>query len=312
MRGLDLSIFDVDYDLTWNALFLNAQGEMLGRFNQRGDPRPSLKGLRFALESAVKRHNEKSVREKKSANEPGRGEHFPAGQRMSATACIHCHHIYEFRREYKQDKGIWRRDDFWVYPEPANLGLTLDPDQGNRIKAVAAGSLAGKAGLKAGDVLQTIEQSPIASQADVAYALHRASSAGIISLAWDRARVRQSAKVVLHQGWKETDLSWRWSLKSLKPSPQVQGDDLSEAEKKALGLRPEQLAFRQNAFVTRPAQRAGMRAGDVIVGIDGKDFTLTARQFDTHVRMNYEVGAGISYRVRRGTEIMWIKLKLID
>ena len=35
MRGVNLNVFDFDYDMTWAALFLNAQEKVLGRYGSR-------------------------------------------------------------------------------------------------------------------------------------------------------------------------------------------------------------------------------------------------------------------------------------
>ncbi len=59
MRGLDLNLFDFDYDLTWAALMFDDQGHVLGRFGGRDAETPgkyhSLPGLRYSLEQAWER-----------------------------------------------------------------------------------------------------------------------------------------------------------------------------------------------------------------------------------------------------------------
>ena len=310
MRGLDLTIFDVDYDLTWNALMLDANGKALGRFNQRGhDDKASLAGLSFALEQGLARFV-RPVEVPK--HRPERVEDYPLSRQFSPEACIHCHHVPEFRRAEKQKAGKWRRDDFWIFPEPANLGLVLEDARPNRILGVSPGALAEKAGLKAGDELQSIDQQSIASLADIRHALNAAPKEGTLVITWRRQGQERKAQIALPRDWKKTDVSWRWSLQSQRPGPQVQGDDLTSAEKKALGLPPRHLAFRLNSFLSRPAQQAGLKANDVIIGLDGVDLKMTARQFGAHVRMNYQVGDEVVYRVRRGEETLAIPLKLVD
>ncbi len=105
-------------------------------------------------------------------------------------------------------------------------------------------------------------------------------------------------------------MSWRWSLRSLEPGPQLDGYDLTAEEKKALGLKPKQLAFKQGAFVPRTAQQAGIHIGDTIVGVDGKQPELTFRQFDVYIRLNYRVGDEVTYQIIRQGKRMNVKLKL--
>src|SRR5262245_66379206 len=56
MRGLDLGLFDFDYDRSWAALMFEPGGNVLGRFGggDAGSPEKyhSLKGLRYSLEQA--------------------------------------------------------------------------------------------------------------------------------------------------------------------------------------------------------------------------------------------------------------------
>jgi hypothetical protein len=116
--------------------------------------------------------------------------------------------------------------------------------------------------------------------------------------------------VSLTDGWRRTDVSWRWSLKSLSPNPSIIGDDLSLEERKKLGLDARQLAYRHMNFLTPTARHAGLQANDVIVGIDDKMLSMTARQFEAHIRLNHRVGEEITLNVLRGKERVKVKLKL--
>lgn len=315
MRGLDLGKFDFDYDLTWAALMFDAQGNVLGRFGGRDADTPgkyhSLRGLRYALEQAWQRFDGGKMQPPpRPAASSKRIEEYAGARRLSAKACIHCHNVNEFRREEQQDAGIWQKDFVWVYPEPASLGLTMEIDQGNKVSDVRAGSPAAIAGIRSGDVVRMLHDQAIASVADVQYALHRAPVAGTIGIRWQRGGEAQEAKLTFAAGWRESDISWRWSLKSLQPEPQVHGEDLGDGEKSKLGLGPRRLAFRQGSFVPRAAQQAGVRIGDVIVGVDGKQLDMTARQFETFMRLNYKVGDMVQYDIFRGSERLKIAVKL--
>ena len=61
LRGLNLALFDFDYDLTWVAFFVNAQEVVYGRYGSRDadspDGRNSLKGLRHAMQAALDRQS---------------------------------------------------------------------------------------------------------------------------------------------------------------------------------------------------------------------------------------------------------------
>ena len=42
---------------------------------------------------------------------------YPAAQRLTARACVHCHNVYDFRREALQAAGKWRLDEVWGYEQ---------------------------------------------------------------------------------------------------------------------------------------------------------------------------------------------------
>jgi hypothetical protein len=314
MRGVDLSIFDFDYDLQWFALMLSADGHALGRFGGRDADTPakyqSLPALRHSLDASLQRF--KAIKDAKPPppRKPMRAEDYPAAQKQRENACIHCHHVHEFRRDLLRREGNWSLEEVWVYPQPENLGLTLDVDRGDRVVGVQPKSVAAKLGVKPLDTLRFIDDTPIAAVADVQYALHKAPKKGALAVVWQRGAREMKGTVSLAENWRYTDVSWRWSLKSLPPSPSIIGDDLNREERKKLGLDPRQLAYRQMNFLTPTARQAGLQANDVIVGIDDRPMRMTARQFETHIRLHYRVGQEITLNVVRGEERVKVKLKL--
>jgi membrane-associated protease RseP (regulator of RpoE activity) len=309
MRGVDLDLFDFDYDLTWMGFFLNADGAVYGRYGGRdadsADSRVSLAGLRYALEAALARHRRLETRPPLALTKPPRTvEQYPAARRLPERACIHCHQVYDLRRESLQAAGKWRMDELWVYPLPENIGLTLELERGDRVARVAADSPAARTGIQAGDRLLTLDDLPIASFADVQYALHRSPSHGMLTITWQHDKERHTRALSLAEGWRKTDISWRWSLRGVDPKPLVHGDDLSAEEKKAIGLSAKQLAFRQGPFVSQPARQAGIRQNDIIVGVDGKALDMNERQFGAYIRLHYRVGDRVTYNIlRRGQRL---------
>lgn len=314
MRGVNLNVFDFDYDLTWSAFFLNADEKVYGRFGGREPGSPdtylTLAGLKHALRQALAAHRREPSAQPASKPSVRTVEQYPAAGRLKPGACIHCHQVYDFRREQQQADGTWRLDDVWVYPLPDNLGLRLDPDQSDRVAAVQAGSPAARAGLRPGDVLERLNGLPVASFADVQYALHRAPARGEISVSWRRDGRTMTAALELTDGWRRTDISWRPSMWGLDPAPHVYGQDLGAEEKKALGLSEKALAFRQGDYVPGPARAVGVRAGDIILGIDGRAMEMTMLQFNAHVRLHYRVGDVITLNILRDGKRLDLPMKL--
>jgi S1-C subfamily serine protease len=108
-----------------------------------------------------------------------------------------------------------------------------------------------------------------------------------------------SSRLKVADGWRKTDISWRWSLRGLEPTPWVQGEDLSPDEKTSLGLTANQLAFYQSPFVSTPARQAGIRPHDVILRVDDERLELTERQFQAYIRLHYKVGHRVNYSILR-------------
>jgi serine protease Do len=314
MRGVDLDVFEFDYDLTWMAFFLDGNERLLGRFGGRpaddANKFHSLDGLSFALAAALERHRQVPVVTKQANRTPRTVEQYPTINKLGPKACVHCHQTYEFRRDWLQSNQRWSLDEVWVYPLPENIGLTLAAEQQNRVKDVKAKSAAAATGLKAGDLLVEVNRLPVNSFGDLQYALHRAPAQGNISIHWRHEGQAKEGKLALLKDWKQTDLSWRPSLRSLEPASGLHGVDLTTEEKKALGLGPKQLAFRQGNFVTKQARLGGVEINDIIVGIDGKVLEMTARQLDVHVRLTYRKGETVTVSLFRKGQRLEMQMKL--
>lgn len=302
VTGVDLNIFDFDCDLTWAGFFLRHDNLVYGRYGGRDssgpDDRQSLAGLRHAMKGALEAHKRDAKKPAPKLGKADRAETY-SGRRRGRGRCIHCHQVSELRRQARKKAGTWKREDAWGYPLPENVGLTLEVDQGDKVKAVKAGSPAAKAGVKAGDVVTAVNGVNVSSQADFQYGLHRAPWKGKVTIAWKSGDKAMSAQMDLADGWKKTNHTWRPSLLDLLPSLTVYGDDLTAAEKKKLGLSPETLAFRQQKKVHSQAKAAGVQAGDVILGLDGQTHEMTVDGFLAHVRLNYFVGEKITLVVLR-------------
>ncbi len=312
IAGMDLRLFDFDYDLTWYCFFLNADETVYGRYGGRdasdAQARISLKGLRHAMGRALEAH-ESPPKPEPRPGKPVRAEDFAAAKR-GHRGCIHCHNVNEFRRADRQAAGKWDRDELWVYPLPENVGLTLDVDAGDRVKAVRTGSPADRAGLKPGDRLTALAGRPVASFADASYALHRSPAKGTIPVAWERGGRKHSAALELAAGWRKTNITWRPSLLDILPAVPFSGDDLTVAEKKQLGLAPDRAAMRQDKFVHSTLRAIGLRQGDVVVGFDGQAVSGAMDDLLGHVRRNYLVGDKVTVNVLRDGKPVALVLKL--
>jgi serine protease Do len=311
IAGVDLRLFDFDYDVTWYCFFLNADEHVYGRYGGRdaGDAlaRISLKGLHFAMEQALQGH-QNPPQPAPRPGPPQRVEDLAAAK--SHRGCIHCHNVNGFRRADLKRAGQWSRDDVWAYPLAENVGLTLDVDAGNKVKAVNAQSAADKVGLKPGDLIKNINGVPVASLADASFGLHKAPAKGEAPIVWLRDGKEMTAKLELTDGWRKTNLSWRPSLFDILPTLPLSGAYLKPDEKKLLGLPGQQVVFRQDKFVHSTFKAIGMQKDDLIVGIDGKELDATTGEFLDYVRRNFLAGDQVTLNVLRDGKKLALALTL--
>jgi membrane-associated protease RseP (regulator of RpoE activity) len=300
IAGMDLRRFEFDYDLTWFVFFLNADETIYGRYGGRdasdAEARISTKGLRFAMDRALERHKNPPVATE-LPGKPVRAEDYQAAARHKG--CIHCHNVNEFRRADLKAAGTWDRQSVWVYPLPENVGVTLDVDRGDLVKAIVAGSPAAKAGLKAGDRLAALNGDRVASFADAQYALHKAPTKGAIPVSWLRDGKPHSSTLEVADGWRKTNLTWRPSMLDILPSAPFSGEELTAAEKKALGLDAKRAAIRQDAVVHPILKAAGVRGGDVLIGYDDVAVEGDPPKLYGYVRRNYLVGVTVTINLLR-------------
>jgi S1-C subfamily serine protease len=86
---------------------------------------------------------------------------------------------------------------------------------------------------------------------------------------------------------------------------------LTAEEKTKLGLPEHQLAFYLSAFLSPVARQAGLRANDIILGVDDKRLEMTARQFQAYIRLNYKVGDHAHYNILREGRRLNVPLTLM-
>ncbi len=318
-RGLELKLFQFDCDQSWCAFFLNADGAIYGRYGTRTGSGPdsdaylSVASFRKAAERALELHRGYPANKDRLAGKVGKQPEYPVPEKIpglearakgptTRQTCIHCHMIREYTLRAKWEQGRLTPADLWAYPMPDNLGLTLDREDGLRVKAVAAGSPAAAAGLAAGDDLVALDGQPLVSLADVQWVLHTAPPEGRLAVTLRRGGTDLEKSVALGGRWKESDLAWRASSwYGLRQG--LQTEALPAAEKRRRGLAPDELALAVKGLYGRgksALEKAGLRKGDVIVAIDGRPAARTESQFLADLRLRHGPKDAVKFTVLRG------------
>lgn len=300
-NGLDLSLFQFDYDQSFAAFLLNADGTIYGRFGTRSHRTSwaddvSIEGLSRALQGALELHeqypkNRDALAGKKGAAPDFRSpEKYPQlsaryGPKLNyegnvAQSCIHCHQVGDAQKSLARTrKEPMPEQLLFPYPHPKSVGLILDPRENATVLRVDSDSPAAKAGFQKGDVIRSLEGQPLVSIADVQWVLHRAPADG----ATLKAEVRRGDRDVqielkLAKGWRQRDdITWRassWGLRRMATGGLLL-ETLPAEERKAAGAPESGMALRvKHVGQYGPhaaAQNAGFKKGDILIAFDGRD-----------------------------------------
>jgi len=342
MHGADLELFQFQRQLTWAAVFLNADGTIYGRYGSRSERRGmkdndkdiSLEGFKKALEGALELH--KGFPANKAALAGKRGpaplaktvEKLPAAPpeeakpaRAGDHGCIHCHQVQDW-----EALSVWKSGKpvpdklLWPYPMPDALGLTLDIRERATVSSVAEGSPAARAGFQAGDRIVALDGQPVISIADVQWVLHQAPEPFTLKCEVDRGGRKVSVELALSEGWRRkgnfaSSLSLGWTLRMQLAG--MKCDALSPDEKKRLGLGEDALAFRIGEitpeYVKRrnnSARKLGLKKGDVITEVDGRTSSMTETELLAYLAQQKKPGEKLSLTYLRGGESRQVELDL--
>jgi serine protease Do len=311
----DLNTFEFDYDLTFMVFFLNADEKVYARYGGRvaqgPDERQSLAGLRHTMQSVLATHSAENKQFAPRQQERPLYIRDIAPRGAPGGGCIHCHQVRELMDNKLKADRAWTIDQVFRYPPPENLGLKLEVDRGNVVEQVAADSPAARVGLQSGDVLRTLNEVPIHSYGDAQFALDRAPKSGSTAISWQRGDDTISQRIELPEAWRRSDISWRSSVLYLAPFVRLYGFDLTDEEKKALGLSPKRLAFRHEERIHDQAKAAGIQPGDIILGVDDLELELRAFDLSAYVRCNYVKGEVLTVNVIRKGEPLRLTMTLL-
>lgn len=297
--GMDLSLFQFDYDLNWAVVLMNADRTIYGRYGSKAGEkgrteRVTIEGLRKALESALDFHGGYPGNRKDFEGKSGpptswkTPEAIPEMKRFpnavpadgSRPRCVHCHMVREAELwTLRSTKQPIPDTLLWPYPMPDVLGLSLDLKERATIRAVAPGSPAEKGGFKPGDSIRKFAGQPVLSLADVQWVLQNAKEPCTIDAELDRDGKSVKASLALAEGWRRRDdFTWRvqvWSIRhrllGTQPLEALSADDRQKQGAGADGLALRVKGFPPDWVKERNREAAQkLQKDDVIVDVDGK------------------------------------------
>ena len=327
-NGMDLSLFQFDYDQSFHTFFLHPDKTILGRFGTRSarkeDEDMTMEGLRKAMVGALDLHARFDEVKASLAGKHGpaaavaKPEEYPNLKDRYATtlatgtnvarSCIHCHQIRESDRlSYRSADKAFPDSVLFPHPLPDVLGLSLDPKQRATVIAVEPGSIAAKSGLKPGDNIESLQGQPLLSIADLQWVLHRAGPKETLAATLVRDGKTIQTRVELTDGWRRGNISWRattWDLRRMATGGLLL-EELPDGKRAALGLKANELGlhvkhvgqYGEHAM----AKRAGFLNGDVIVAVAGSKQRRTESEL-IESALTLKKGESMEMTVLRGGE----------
>lgn len=339
-NGLDLELFQFDYDQSFAAFLLNGDGAIYGRFGTRSHRTAwsddvSIEGLAAALQGGLELHaqyprnREELAAKRGSPLEAASPELLPGlkgkyGPKLNyeskvVQSCIHCHQIGDARRDLARSrKEPFPEQMLFPFPHPKSIGLILDPRERATVLDVEKGSPAANAGFQKGDRIQKLQGQSLLSIADVQWVLHQAAPEG----ATLKAEVQREAGVkdialVLPKGWRQRDdISWRassWGLRRMATGGMLL-ESVSTEERGKSGLPKTGMALRARHVGQygphAAAQNAGFRKGDTLVQFDGR--TDLARESDliAHALFTRRPGERVDVTILREGKMLRLTLPM--
>lgn len=324
-NGLDLSTFQFDYDQSFAAFFLNAEGAIYGRYGTRShrtywSDDVSVEGMAAAMEGALNLHKKWPANKAILAGKRGPKPPFPTPEKAKTLAgkygpqinyqgdvvksCIHCHQVGDaIKADALAADGPMPEKILFGYPHPKTLGLILDPTTRPLVKEVVADSVAESAGFEAGDSILTLAGQPLLSIADVQWVLHQTPPEGAtLSATVKRGDELMTVDLPLEEGWRRAeDISWRvssWELRRIVFGGFVL-EPLDDAARAKLDLKADQTALRVKHVGQYDrhavAKNAGVRVGDILVSVDSRTDLLRETDILAYGLENHEPGDKIAY-----------------
>jgi hypothetical protein len=326
MDGIDLNRFVFDYDLTFAALLMNADGTVYHRFGGRdyksADTYLSMPALVKLMKETLSEHAEYQKKPSPPKGKPKRTiNDIPAFAKKPKPKCVHCHMVNDSERSTAQQKNQWSKDDIWLWPLPDRVGFKVDPADPAVVLEVSKGSAADQAGVKKGDRLAKFGSMVPRSLHDYQFVLEFApKESATIPFEIDGGK---KGDLKLKKGWRAgdpLDLSWRPSMWGLSPQTGFGGKRLTPDELKKEGLPEDAFAFRvgyivdwgDKAYLGKNVKGAGIQKGDIVLSVEGKNDFFNEMHFQTWFRLTLRPGMKVKVELLRGGKRQTAMLPVVE
>ena len=335
---LDLNLFQIDWDLTFAVLFINADKTIYARYGTRNSLEANddvaLEGLAATMQNVLEIHqaypqNKDSLATKQPvAIEQSVPEDFASLDHFKpdldykgkvAKSCIHCHQVRDAARmTFREANEPIPSRLLFPFPSPQIVGIQLNTKTRATIQQIAGESPAANAGLMPSDDILSINGHSVSSEADIQWLLHNlGSESQTVSLTLRRDGAERSVMMRLPEDWRAlNDLSWRptsWDMRRMATGGMtlvpLDGD-----ARRALGLAEDQMALRSDHVGIyghhARAKKAGIRKQDIILSYDNQKDLMTESALLRYALQEKRPGDFVQIEYQRGEKKHTTRLRL--
>lgn len=323
INRMDLNQFPYDYDLTLAILLANPDGHVYHRYGGRTHVFPMrMDTLVDVMSEGLQTHrNYQAAPTPPPTKPPLRTDELILGRlkgRMKPMfGCLHCHYVREARQHLALDAGEWTPDQFWVWPRPSRLGLTMNPVHQSVVAKVTAGSAADKAGIRTGDQLRTLRDQRILTRYDIQWVLEQCPDKAIelpFHLLQEGRDIHGAMR--LEAAWKTGDPDeYKWRVRNIftrhmlkfLPTPGFIGKRLETGELADQGFPDRPFGLRIERL-NHGAHLAGLRAGDIVTGAGGSSTFARTEDFYRHCELQRRTGRELRVELIRDGSPMNVRM----
>lgn len=335
MNRVDIARFEFDYDTTWAAFFTDSKLRIYSRYGGRDEHEPESRLSKSSLLQTMRESLEAHKSAQTVAATGGAGAVPPAApiwhpEPKSSTTpldipllkkghngCVHCHQVREYSLLQAYHDKRFDRELLFTFPLPESLGLEIDRVHGHRVSKVRDGSPAASAKLSAGDVVTRCADVPIRSELDLRWALQRLPpDSDRVTLFVERQFTDSlstrtvEVQLLLPAGWRQSELSWRKSSRSVPSDWGFRAAALAKFERREAGLPESGLSIRVLSIKPRGLAKAlDLQKGDVITALMNDTRERTLDRLRSDMLRRFAPGDEIRLTVRRGEETLELRGK---
>jgi predicted metalloprotease with PDZ domain len=322
MNGVNINLFQFEYDLTFMAFFMDSNDRFYARYGGREDfdaeAGLTKDSLVRVMEQVLELHQAGKVQTGRyePSGKPARTpEDIPSMNAMIAkrqdSKCIHCHDVKVAELKHLQSLGKFSREMVFTYPMPSAVGLEMDSREQNRVRRVASGSIAARAGLRVDDVIVAADGHRVLTQADMSRVLELTPKEASLPLEIHRGGKSVRSTLELAGDWRRgREPAWRESLHVAGPNGGFWGQKLSADERSKYGLAADTMAVKVTFIWGDHTRQAGLKNGDVVVSLDGQHHDWRINQLHAHLNLHRDYGDTVPLVVLRDGKEQALSMKL--